>query len=224
MPSDLEAAAERDTPEPTTAEPMSKLPRRRCHSGCPADHPAPCDACLINSLFDRLAASEARAVKAEGERDAQGGPVSSERMTLNELIEELEKWKKIASGKTCVSFENLCYGASSLWHQTHRDNFRKIDRKPEALSRWILSHDGCVKDDFPAQVLSILEKFQVERDALAAELATLKGARVEILEKAKQVDAMAEYIRSGGKCHPDFYQLSQDVACWVIDRQNKGAT
>ncbi len=37
-----------------------------------------------------------------------------------------------------------------------------------------------------------------------------------ILEKAQQVDAMAEYVRSGGKCHPDFYRLAQDVACWAV--------
>ena len=63
------------------------------------------------------------------------GPLNAERWTLDELLAELNKWKDIAGGKTCVSFECLCFGASSLWHQTHRENFRSVDRKPDALSR-----------------------------------------------------------------------------------------
>jgi hypothetical protein len=97
---------------------------------------------------------------------AQGGPIDAERMTLDELLEVLAKWKAVASGSTCVSFECLCFGASSLWHQTHRENFRKVDRKPKDLSRWVLKHDGSVRDDFPAQVLGILIAQQKRIDEL----------------------------------------------------------
>jgi hypothetical protein len=93
------------------------------------------------------------------------GPLNSERWTLGELIAELEKWRELASGKTCVSFENLCFGASSLWHQTHRDNFRKVDRKPEALSRWILATEGHVTEDFPKQVLEVLQRLSAATSA-----------------------------------------------------------
>lgn len=94
---------------------------------------------------------------------AQGGPLNAERWTLDELIVKLEEWRKIASGRTCVSFESLCYGASSLWHQTHRENFRAVDRKPEELSGWVLTQFGTVHaDDFPAQVLGILKAQQDE--------------------------------------------------------------
>ena len=86
------------------------------------------------------------------------GPLNAERWTLDQLLKQLERWKQIAGGSTCVSFENLCYGASSLWHQTHRENFRAIDRKPDALSEWVLEHAGSVKADFPAQVLDILKR------------------------------------------------------------------
>lgn len=91
---------------------------------------------------------------------AKEGPLNTERWTLDELLTELEKWKRVASGRTCVSFENLCYGASSLWHQSHRENFRKVDRKPEALSRWILQHCGSVRQDFPEQVLEVLTQLK----------------------------------------------------------------
>jgi hypothetical protein len=94
---------------------------------------------------------------------SEGGPISSERWTLDELIAELERWRSIASGKTCVSFVNLCFGSSSLWHQTHRENFRKIDNKPEALSRWVLEHERSVRNDFPAQVLDILQRLKAEQ-------------------------------------------------------------
>jgi hypothetical protein len=99
----------------------------------------------------------------------QGGPISNEYCTLDQLLDEMLAWKRVAGGNTCVSFENLCYGSASLWHQTHRENFRKVDQKPEALSRWVLTHEQSVNDDFPAQVLEILQRQQ-------AEIATLKSA------------------------------------------------
>lgn len=40
-------------------------------------------------------------------------------------------------------------------------------------------------------------------------------APTDMVKKAVKVDAMAEYVRSGGKTPPDFYQFAQDVACWV---------
>lgn len=107
-----------------------------------------------------------RAYLAENADNRQGGPISSERWTLDELITELEKWKLVASGKTCVSFENICYGASSLWHQTHRENFRAVDRKPEELSRWVLKYANFVHEDFPGQVLRILESLLAENERL----------------------------------------------------------
>ena len=97
------------------------------------------------------------------------------RMTLDELLAELNKWKEVASGKTCVSFECLCYGASSLWHQTHRENFRKVDCKPEALSKWVLDHAGVVRQDFPAQVLELLVRLQAENDRLTANVRMENG-------------------------------------------------
>ncbi len=105
------------------------------------------------------------------EATANGGPLNSERWTLEALIEQLEKWRAIASGRTCVSFESLCFGASSLWHQTHRENFRAIDRKPEALSRWILDREKSVSSDFPQQVLTLLERQAAEIQRQGALLA-----------------------------------------------------
>lgn len=100
------------------------------------------------------------------------GPLNAERWTLDELLVELNKWKNIASGKTCVSFECLCFGASSLWHQTHRENFRAVDRKPEALSRWILQNEGSVAADFPEQVLKVLKRLRARVAELESHLAT----------------------------------------------------
>ena len=96
------------------------------------------------------------------------GPLNAERWTLDALITKMEEWRAIASGKTCVSFENLCFGASSLWHQSHREGFRQVDRKPEALGRWILETEGSVKNDFPAQVLAVLIRLTAEIDRLQA--------------------------------------------------------
>ena len=100
------------------------------------------------------------------ETEPKGGPISSERWTLGKLLKQLENWRTIAGEDTCVSFENLCFGASSLWHQTHRENFRKIDIKPDALSRWVLEHYGSVAEDFPAQVLAIFEKQLLDNNEL----------------------------------------------------------
>lgn len=110
----------------------------------------------------------------EHDSGQQGGPISSERWTLDELLAELAKWKTVASGKTCVSFENICYGASSLWHQTHRENFRAVDRKPEELSRWVLKYANCVMEDFPAQVLQMLESLAAENERLKTVAANQK--------------------------------------------------
>lgn len=99
------------------------------------------------------------------ELNVKEGPFNTERWTLDALIAKMEEWRAIASEKTCVSFENLCFGASSLWHQTHREAFRSVDRKPEALSRWILDTEGSVKQDFPAQVLAVLERLQIQRSS-----------------------------------------------------------
>ena len=95
---------------------------------------------------------------------AMEGPLNADRWTLDELLTVLEKWKTIASGDTCVSFEKLCYGASSLWHQTHRDNFRAVDRKPDELSRWVLEYAKVVREDFPEQVLEILVDLKRQLD------------------------------------------------------------
>lgn len=115
--------------------------------------------------FERVPAPVEAPTNADGLRECPfcgsdgkvAGPLNAERWTLDQLIAELHKWKDVMSGATCVSFENLCCGASSLWHQTHRENFRKIDRKPADLSRWVLHNVGGVKQDFPAQVLSVLQ-------------------------------------------------------------------
>ena len=110
---------------------------------------------LVDELTSKLA-----------EFEVKEGPLNSERWTLDELLVKLNEWKAIASGKTCVSFECLCFGASYLWHQTHRDNFRKIDSKPEALSRWILDSEQGVHKDFATQVLSVLERQHAEIESL----------------------------------------------------------
>lgn len=92
-----------------------------------------------------------------------GGPISTERWTLREFMDEMEKVKAVASDRTCVSFECFCWGASSLWHQTHRDAFRQVDRKPEALSRFVDEECGGVNAvDFPKQVLELLVKWKKE--------------------------------------------------------------
>jgi hypothetical protein len=87
-------------------------------------------------------------------------------MTLGELLAYLEKAKAVASEKTCVSFECLCWGASSLWHQTHMENFRKVDRKPKELSAYVLKETGCVKDNFPSQILELLQQLKAEKKRL----------------------------------------------------------
>lgn len=123
----------------------------------------------------KIAPEVRRLVERCAELEAQGGPISSERWTLDELLVELNRWKAVASGRTCVSFESLCYGASSLWHQTHRENFRKIDCKPDQLSRWVLKQENEVRTDFPAQVLSILERQAAELTALRKERGDLRA-------------------------------------------------
>ena len=93
------------------------------------------------------------------------GPMSRERMTLGELREELSRWSVIASDKTCVSFAHLCYGASSLWYQTHIVNWRKINREQRELSEFVLSRCGEVLEDFPRQVLDLLKDLAAKADA-----------------------------------------------------------
>lgn len=135
---------------------------------------------------DELTTLRARVDELEAENErlkSEGGPINSERMILDELLAVLAKWKAVASGRTCVSFENLCYGASSLWHQTHRDNFRKIDRKPAELSRWVLKHAGHVLDDFPAQVLGILVSLESQFSAAKEREGKLRGA----VERTKEI-------------------------------------
>lgn len=123
----------------------------------PTDDPA--EATAIAKLFADAPEMQKQLIKE--------GPLNSERWTLDELLAELAKWKSLASGRTCVSFESLCFGASSLWHQTHRENFRAVDRKPELLSRWVLESEGSVREDFPEQVLGILVRLsdKIKTDA-----------------------------------------------------------
>ena len=112
-------------------------------------------------------------VDVDGQLPDKAGPLNCERMTLDELLVELNKWKEIAGGRTCVSFTCLCIGAASLWHQTHRQNFRAIDRAPEALSRWVLAHEGGVRMDFPEQVLELLVRMDDELKTKDAQYRTL---------------------------------------------------
>lgn len=153
-------------------------------------------------------ATDAAALVAEKDAEIQAitakeGPLNTERWTLDALLTELEKWKQVASGKTCVSFENLCFGASSLWHQTHRDNFRKVDRKPEELSRWVLDNYGGVQDDFPKQVLEILTTLRARVSSLTTELsgthADMKVLRALLASVTKESDeAKADVARLRG--------------------------
>ncbi len=123
-----------------------------------------------NTTFDQqidkyrsLARQLERELSEANQKLACGGPLNSERWTLREFIAEMEKIKSIASDQTCVSFECFCWGASSLWHQTHRDNFKQIDRKPEALSAFVLEELGGVNTvDFPKQVLELLQSLKAE--------------------------------------------------------------
>lgn len=105
------------------------------------------------------------------------GPLNAEVWRLDELIAELEKWRSVTSGQTCVSFENLCYGASSLWHQTHRENYRAVDRRPKVLSQWMLENERCVKKDFPAQVLEVLTRFHAELAKYRTAIDKLRGVQ-----------------------------------------------
>lgn len=117
-----------------------------------------------------------------------GGPITAEYMTLDELLSILNKWRDIASGKTSVSFANLCYGASSLWHQSHMENFRAVDRKPRELSEWILNHDGCLKDDFPAQVLDVLKRLAANVDHAVAPPARTEAEKWASAERTAQAE------------------------------------
>ena len=124
----------------------------------------------VNSVIEKHETELSELKKLFDEFMVKEGPLNSESMTLDELLVVLGKWKGIASGRTCVSFVQLCYGASSLWHQTHRDNFRSIDRKPEELSRFVLETYGSVMQEFPQQVLDILINLQAENTRLRSEL------------------------------------------------------
>ena len=124
----------------------------------------------VNSVIEKHEAELSELKNRLEEFTAKEGPLNSESMTLDELLVVLEKWKTIASGRTCVSFVQLCYGASSLWHQTHRENFRSIDRRPEELSRFVLETYGSVMQEFPQQVLDILINLQAENTRLRSEL------------------------------------------------------
>jgi hypothetical protein len=68
----------------------------------------------------------------------EGGGMSSSYMKLDDLIAWLQNAKEIASGKTCVSFDSLMWGATSLWYQTHRDNGLAAMKHPNALSAFML--------------------------------------------------------------------------------------
>jgi hypothetical protein len=172
--------------------------------GCPCNSPRGCNdgnqrisdwrSELLNETKAKLAEVE-RENKQLREQVAQGGPLNAERWTLDELLAQLEQWKGVASGQTCVSFANLCYGASSLWHQTHRENFRRIDRQPEALSRWVLEFDGSIKEDFPAQVLALLERFFTERNDLRTQLATAQAAQLAAETSLMECQAQAAAMR-----------------------------
>ena len=93
------------------------------------------------------------------------GPMSREWMTLGELQDELMRWSRIAGYHTCVSFAHLCYGASSLWYETHIANWRKINREQRELSEFVLTRCGKVVEDFPKQVLDLLKDLAAKADA-----------------------------------------------------------
>ncbi len=151
--------------------------------------------------------------------EAKEGPFNTERMTLDELLELLAKWKAVASGKTCVSVENLCYGASSLWHQTHRKNFRLVDRKPEELSRWVLEYSGSVCESFPEQVLAILKQQHkaAEVARILGELRQHKGGTITICctdpEARDQPDAMVIVEASWTEWQPRRFTGNTLVDC-----------
>lgn len=105
---------------------------------------------------------------------AKEGPLNAESWRLDELIAQLEKWRKVASGRTCVSFETLCFGASSLWHQTHRQNYRKVEERPDVLSKWVLEHENVLNADFPKQVLDLLTKLDADNKAMRDEIGRLR--------------------------------------------------
>jgi hypothetical protein len=146
------------------------------------------------------------------------GPLNAERWALDKLLEQLEQWKRIASGRTCVSFENLCFGASSLWHQTHRENFRAIDRKPDELSRWVLEHERCVMQDFPAQVLEVLERLRLRIVELE------HGVVVERIERAKPIDDAWSCQEMGGSYKYDANGEIEDCSFigWDLSRGSEG--
>lgn len=169
------------------------------------------------ALLDELTDLRANLAEAERERDelkAQGGPISEERCTLDELLEVLAKWKAVASGKTCVSFQNLCYGASSLWHQTHQANFLKVDRKPEELSRWVLQYAGFVQDSFPEQVLGILADLLETRNRLGGEREVEKHRAETAEARVRELEAK---LKSTEGCLTS-YKLLYDVAISAADR------
>jgi hypothetical protein len=102
--------------------------------------------------------------------DQQSGVIMPEkcvRMKLDDLIAELEKARKVASGNTCVSFERLCWGSVSLWYQTHHENAQTAKRHPNALSEYILEKCGkvCTGDDFITQVMEYVERLDAPRAA-----------------------------------------------------------
>lgn len=121
-------------------------------------------------LIDRIQAviTERDDLRDGGAGKPLAGPESSERMTLRELLDVLHGWEKIASDKTCVSFAHLCYGASSLWYQSHMSNFRKINRDQRELSEFVLNRCGSLRDDFGAQVLELLKELAVKADVCDA--------------------------------------------------------
>lgn len=96
-------------------------------------------------------------------------------MTLDELLERLEKVKKVASGKTCVSFETMVWGACSLWHQDHHRNAEAAKKHPNVLSEFILEKTGrlCRDNAFLQQVVDYCElmtKTRSEKEQAAARI------------------------------------------------------
>ena len=173
---------------------------------------------IETALFDvrqELSVVRAELDKAQRERDelkqqvACGGPLNTERWTLDELLDELIKAKAVASGRTCVSFENLCWGSSSLWHQTHRENFRKIDRKPEELSRFVLNEFGGVQDDFAKQVLEILQR---QKQELATAHADNERHRKLNLDYENQLIECRRELATSEASRKEFVEVLKDLA------------
>ncbi len=183
----------------------------------------------------RLAASEARAAKAEGERDEWKESAHQSGFLLME-------WAKIAKALDVPNWDGTKPRTENAWAQVVLDKITaERDALAAELNRWrdLYGTDEPSDGVIGTAVGKIVAERNVEVNKLKAELATLKGARVEWTEEdlrlirvvRNELEVLTNWDRTSPEEQPfpatahdhRLYEMAASLTA-VIDRQNKGAT